>query len=65
MLLNRLDLLVPEHAELADAARRLTELSIGDSDDASCVHTDLDAFVADVRKVTCGGELPVVVLVPG
>ncbi len=58
VLLNRLDLLVPEHAELADTARRLTELSIGDPDDASCAHTDLDAFVADVRKVTCGENFP-------
>lgn len=58
VLLNRLDLLVPEHEQLADTARRLNEMSIGDHDDACAAHTELDAFVADVRRVTCGENFP-------
>jgi acyl-CoA synthetase (AMP-forming)/AMP-acid ligase II len=58
VLLNRLDMLVPEHAHLADTARQLIELSIADHDEACSAQTELDSFVAEVRKVTCGENFP-------
>ncbi|AKK30206.1 hypothetical protein AB431_03465 [Mycobacterium sp. EPa45] len=58
VLLNRLDMLVPEHPQLAECARSLIELSIGDQDEASSAQTELDTFVAQVRKVTCGENFP-------
>lgn len=58
VLASRLDMLVPEHPQLAQTARSLIELSIADEDDAGSVHQELDAFVAEVRKVTCGENFP-------
>jgi acyl-CoA synthetase (AMP-forming)/AMP-acid ligase II len=58
VLLHRLDMLVPEHPQLAECARRLMELSIGDHNEACSAHTELDTFVAEVRRVTCGQNFP-------
>lgn len=56
VLLHGLDLLIPEHPQLAAEARRLAALTVDDHDRAVRVRDELDQFVADVQAVT-GGEL--------
>jgi acyl-CoA synthetase (AMP-forming)/AMP-acid ligase II/predicted nucleotidyltransferase len=58
VLLHQLDVLVPEHPRLAITARRLSDLSVGDHDEACCARRELDALVAEVREVTCGAQFP-------
>ncbi|EHB55882.1 AMP-dependent synthetase and ligase [Mycolicibacterium rhodesiae JS60] len=58
VLLHQLDVLVPEHPQLAITVRRLSDLSVSDHDEASAAQRELDALVAEVREVTCGAQFP-------
>ncbi len=58
VLFRRLDMLVPEHPQLAATACRLIELSINDHDEARSAQQELDALVAAVREVTRGEKFP-------
>jgi hypothetical protein len=56
-LVNRLKVL-PARPDLTEAVARLSSLTIGGPDDVAAVRTELDSFVALVRRITGAGDFP-------